>query len=122
MADEIVVLEGGRDDVYEILLLYPVVTPSTINGVDDANPSNCDFLKPSSDLPLAAQAILSTAEKAAIDDGTSTWQTFPFHKHLGLTNGQLAAQLQSVYTRALALYTEKYIAAFQHVGAKINAT
>lgn len=118
MANEIAVLDGDGGATYGLLFLFPVTTPKQIGPVVPANV----VPTPSSALPANAASILTAAEVAALDTGTSAFRVVRMSKVAGMTNPQLVADAQVRYAAAKAEFDAWYAATYLHIGVRMNAS
>lgn len=117
MANEIAVLSGDGRTSYDLLFLFPVASPAQV-GTPPVNVVRT----PSSGLPALAATVLTAAEKAALDLGTSAFLVVRMSKTAGMTNPELVADTQARYAAAKAEFDALYAASYLHVGARINAS
>lgn len=115
MADEITALEGDGVGNYQLLFIYPIITPQQING-QNVVPT------PSANLPQLASLILSQSQKASLDQGTSAFEVITLYAGNNLTNPQLVARGQSIYASRAAHYATRYAAIYKYAGAQIDAS
>jgi hypothetical protein len=113
MANEILVLEGDGDKSYSLLFLFPISVPIQVNGTN-VGPS------PSSRLPERAGSILTTQQKAALDNGTSMFVLANFNPATGLSNTQLSNRIRAIYVEQLIEWTRWYQQTYKYVGTWIS--
>lgn len=110
MANEITALEGDGSGKYSLLFLYAIETPRTYDNAA-GTPTN-PVPTPSADLPALAADILTSAEKAALDGGTSMFEVVSIERAGGLSGAALLSRAQEVYASkkadALARYNATY--------------
>lgn len=114
MADEILVLEGDRRERYRILMLFPIAAPAQAGG-SNVVPS------PSADLDVEVATLLTPAEVAALDGGTTAYRLVTMRKQSGLTGAQLATELRRIYATQLADFNAEYGVRYAHVGTRVDA-
>ena len=113
MANEITALEGSRDN-YTLFFLVPIATPIQVGGsnvIPTPADAGVDDL-----LPPVAAAVITQAERDALNAGTSMWVTRSFRivdeAGLRLTNLQLQTRARELYAVAkveeLAAYNDRY--------------
>ena len=115
MADEILVLEGDRDERYRMLMLFPIASPAQAGG-SNVVPT------PSSDLDSTAADLLTAGEISALDGGTLAYRMTSMHKEPGLTNPQLVARVQAIYAAQLADFEAEYAVRYAHIGTRVDAS
>lgn len=112
MANEITALQGNNGS-YTLLFLFPIASPAQAGGANIVE-------KASASLPAHAQAILSQAEKDAIDDGTLAWEAIDFQTSPGMTNPQLAARAREMYASRKAAFATEYASRNRWLGQRLN--
>lgn len=125
MANEIRVIEGdGQPDTaspprYDLLFLY------TITGVKQAGPpggSNVNVVPtPSAGVPAAAKALLTAGEITALDGGTLAWERVTFTRDTALSNPQLIAAVQTMYTSRKTDFQRRYDSRYFYANVRVDA-
>jgi len=116
MADEITVVGVNGPDI-QLLMLFPITTAIEDSTAAPAVPS------PSSSLPAVASALLSQAEKDALDLGTSEFRVITITAPAGLSEAAILARAREVYTAQEAAQAAEYATKYEfmpRVGQRFN--
>ena len=113
MANEITALERDGEGL-TLLFLFPVATPVLVAG-QNVVPT------PSVDLPPLAAAVLTVAEKAARDAGTTLFEVLSFRAGGGLGGPALLARVRQLYQSRAATVAAEYSRRYQFAGNRFNA-
>jgi len=120
MANEITVVGGDGRQLLSLLLLYPIATPATYIDADSIEQTIIET--PSAGLPTIGAAILTIAEKAALDAGTLAFEVVPFGPDPGLNNPQLLASAQDLYARKRTAFELAYARRYWHLGDRFDGS
>ena len=114
MADEMLVLEGNRQGRYQVLMLFPVATPTRAGG-SNVVPT------PTAALPAEVAALLTPAERSGLDGGALAYRIVAMKKAAGITPAQLATELRRVYAQQLTDFNAEYATRYAHIATRVSA-
>jgi hypothetical protein len=117
MANEITKLDGDGGLNANLLFIYSL-TPITYN--DAAAQPVTVIPTPSSGLPDMAGNILTAAEKAALDDGSSAFEIMTLDVPDAKTNAELLADARALYAEKKADFITRLNRAYNRAGQRFD--
>ena len=120
MANEITTLEGDGSFRFSLFLIFPIASPKQVKGANVV-PTPATDIDGANALPSIADAVLTAAEKAALNDGTAAYRVIQFRKDASLTNAQLTALARQRYAEELAEFNRWYAQTYLHAGTRLSA-
>ena len=123
MADEILVFEGskqGNRTTFTVLFLFPITTPVQ-TGSPGSNVVPTPVPRDEASAIVWPYTLLTSQEQGDLDGGTQGFTTIRFAKDLSLTNAELIAELQKLYSENLVQFSDAYDARYEHIGLRLNA-
>ena len=114
MADEMLMLEGNRQERYQVLTLFPVATPAQAGGANVVP-------TPTAALPAEVAALITAAEQSGLDGGTLAYRVVAMKKAAGLTAAQLATELRRVYAQQLTDFNAENATRDAHIDTRVSA-
>ena len=118
MANEITKLKSNNLNA-ELLFIYRSITAPTYTDADSATITV--VASPSSTLPAEAVGLLSVAEKAALDAGTDAFEVVEMEISESLTNPQLLAAAQALYTVKQSAFQSHLTSTYHKFGFRLDA-
>lgn len=123
MAREIMCL-GRPDGTYRLLFFYQIATPIALPGWDGSvEQGGANVVpSPSSSLPEDVAGEFTTAEKAALDDGTWAFQVVEgFLDTLNVDGATFTSMVQVRYAAEKAAYLAEYADRYKNYGKRYDA-
>jgi len=119
MANEIKVLEGSRDGLYQVLFLYPVPTPQTYT--DGAGVQQTVVPTPAPTEGRVSE-MLGPGERNALDAGDAAYEVVTYGPDPAVSNADNVAALRRLYADRKAAFDADYQARFRFLGVEVDAT
>ena len=113
MTNEITALEGTGNRRYQLLLLFPIVSPVQVAGANVVP-------NPSENLPEMAQTILAQGEKDTLDAGTAGFKTISFTADPSLSNPELVIRAREIYQAQKITFDVEYAERYKFAGVRID--
>jgi hypothetical protein len=115
MANEIAILDRDKaSGTIRALFLYPVTTPVQVGGANVVP-------TPSAGLPALGSLVLTTQERAALDNGTLVFELVSFAFNPDITPAQAATALKARWVTAQAAAAANYGVTYQFIGTRLTA-
>ncbi len=121
MANEITILEGDGSFRFNLFFTFPIASPKQVGGFNVVPTPATDPVTGDNALPTIADAVLTVAEKTALDNGTAAYKVVQFRKNASLSSGQLLTLARQMYADELTDFNRWYAQTYLHAGTRVSA-